>query len=724
MSAIIYFSTSDYSKYTSKLTKEHKDILENSRVVGKEIEPTTIKKGGKDDLIAIMKLSQVQLDIETNYVEFITLREITLVQIGTYSGDTQYIFDIPRLTDDEFSKLMEILKSNIIFYAHNAKFEYTVIKYVFNINLLNLRDTYILNSLLTIGLTLPKGYNSLRGIVHREFGISLDKGAQLSFDGTELTYEQLIYAVLDVVFLTAIHEVYYKDLVIWKMKNLYKLECKVIRALGDIEVNGMRLDKEYHKLTVEEYTKDLVEKRKNILEEIYKKDEVKKFLTDKKYIQKNDEYLFKWTSSKVTKTILQLIYPELVTTNKVEIKKILKSNDNLSIKQLQVLTKYVEKDIDWVETYFISNYSEELKKLDLFIKKDKFLLNLDSPKQRLILFKFWYPKLKDTKNGSLKRLNGPVILAYKKYIKAAKLVSSFGEKMFSYVQKDGKIHTTLKQLVSTGRLSSSKPNQQQAPSNNKYRNAFIAKEGRSFVILDYSAQEVLIMAEASGDVGLWYAIKNGLDAHGYSAAKVYGKKWFDLGGEAEPKHKPQTKELNELRSAAKSTTFLIAYGGSALALSERLEISHTDAIILLDAYFKAFPALKKYMDRQNLLGKKNHYSRGLPPFNRVRFYDSPNNGRDLEAIGRKAQNQPMQSGGADITKYAMVLIIEYIEKNGLREEVELIMTIHDEIICEVIDAYAEEWFIIQKRIMETAANKVIKGDWLKAEGSISKKWKK
>ena len=716
MSKIIYFSTSDYERFNESLTEEHKEILG---------EDTVIEKGNIKDLKGLLNIDRLQLDIETNFVDFITEREITLVQFGTYDGGIQYILDIPRLSKEELKILKEILSSKTIeFYIHNAKFEYTVIKQVWKIDLKKIKDTYILGKLLNNGLTLPKGYNSLRGIVFREFGYNLDKGAQLSFDGTELDYSQLLYGALDVVFLSAIHDIYYEDITIWKMRNLYTLECNTVRALGDMEVNGMLLDIEYHKNNIKDYVKNLATSRKEILTLIYEKEEVKEFLREKKFIQRHDEYLFKWTSSKVTKSVLGLVYPEISTTNKTEIKKLLKNDESLSMKQIQVLSMYVDKGYEWVESYLISNYSKELNDLGLFVKKGEFLLNLDSPVQRLELFKFWYPDLKDTKEKTLRRKKEPVVVAYKNYVKTAKLVSSFGEKMFDYVQKDGKIHTTFNQLVSTGRLSSSKPNQQQAPSNNKYRNAFVAREGRSFVILDYSAQEVLIMAQASKDEGLWYAIENELDTHGYSAAKVYGKKWFDLGGELEPKHKPDTKELNNLRTAAKSTTFLIAYGGSALSLSERLEISHKEAIQLLEDYFAAFPQLKKYMDKQNAFGKKKNFSRGLPPFNRVRFYNPPIGQGELNAIGRQSQNQPIQSGGADITKYAMVLIKSYIERHNLQDDVELTITIHDEIICEVVDEFAEDWFKIQKKIMEKAADKIIPGGWLKAEGSISKKWQK
>jgi DNA polymerase I-like protein with 3'-5' exonuclease and polymerase domains len=70
-----------------------------------------------------------------------------------------------------------------------------------------------------------------------------------------------------------------------------------------------------------------------------------------------------------------------------------------------------------------------------------------------------------------KKLKHPVIESFKKFTKASKLVSSFGRKMFNYIEKrDGRMHAGFSQLVPTGsRMSSSKPNIQQAPSTEQYR---------------------------------------------------------------------------------------------------------------------------------------------------------------------------------------------------------------------------------------------------------------
>jgi len=712
MSKIIYFSTAPYDKF--KVSKEHEEILEES----------TIIKGKKKHLKLLSQEKEVQLDVETTYTDRLYTRKITVVQMGSFDGSTQYIFDIPRLTNFEKKVLFAMLRDqDIIWYIHNAMFEYTIIKHDFGIELVNLRDTYVQAKLLTNDINLPKGYNGLAGIVNREFGYFLDKGQQLSFDGTELDYDQFIYAVLDVVFITAIHDIQEKDVKYWKMYRVYRLECEVIKALGDMQVNGMLFDFDYHKrVTVTKFEKIYAERMDHMIEIIKNDPKLVAYLEEKEYINKNDKYLFKWTSPKVNKSLIKLVIPELDTTNRQVLKKFLKDNEHLTIEQVTFLNKYIDKDTDWLETFFISKHHDEMVKLDLFIPEGKFMLNFNSSDQVLYLFKYWYPDLQNTNAKTVARMTKGILKDYKKFKQAAKMLSSFGEVMNKYKDSDGRIRTSFKQMVSTGRLSSSKPNLQQMPSTNEFRNAYYSAEGYSFVGLDFSSQEILIAAQASGDENYWEAIKKGYDLHSYSAYLIHGQKWLDAGGSAEPIGKPKTPEANAMRKSSKSLSFGLFYGSSARAIGETLNISRKEAQEMMDKYFKTFPKLASYFDRQNRYGKKHKYARGLPPFNRVRFFDNPNNKGELEAVGRQAQNFGIQGTAADITKLAMVYIIKYIYKHELKDKVKISLQVHDEIICEVVDDYANEWLNIQRVLMEKAGSVIIPGNWLKATGEVSKVW--
>jgi len=714
MSKIIVFSTHDYTNYT--ITEEHLDILGDK---------SSIIKGELKHLNFLIRQPELMLDIETNFVDSITERVVHVVQFGTIDKKYQFIFDVAALTDEELEFLKKILSFRIIFYIHNAKFEYTIIKHFFNIDIRYIRDTYLLTKLLTNGLTLEKGTLSLKELVREVKGIRLDKGAQITFDGNKMSYEQLIYASLDVYFIEEIHEEYFRDLETWKMVSLYSLECNAVRAFGDMEVTGVDFDREYHQKNVDVFKTALDKSFKEIKSIIYANKEVVEYLENNKFIQKTDEYKFKWTSHVVTKKVLKLILPDIVTTNKVELKKYLKNNkENLSTKQIIFLNYFLNKEYTKVEEMLVSGYHQNLVDLGLFVKEGEFLLNLDSPDQRLKLFKFWYPDLKDTKEKTLRRKSEPIMQAYKKYIKVSKMSSSFGEKMYEHIEKDGKIHTNFTQLVTTGRVSSSKPNLQQMPSTSEFRNAFIAPEGWSFTGVDYSSQELYVAAQASGDEGYWAAIKEGLDLHSYSASLIFGDKWFKAGGIAKPKGKPKTPELKQMRTAAKSLSFSLLYGSSALSLSENLDIPHKEALKLMEAYFEVFPKLSKYMQSKNTFGVSHKYVRALPPFGRVRFFDTPRNKGEENSIGRKSQNFPIQGSSATMTKLALVYIKDYIEKKGLQDKVKIVLTVHDEILCIAHDSIAERWYRMQVKLMEKAANKIIPGNWLGVEGGIFKRWEK
>ena len=715
MSRIIYYSSAEYDNFV--VTAEHKKILG---------EDTEIEKGTIATLKTLLIHKKLQLDVETTMVDFITEREITLLQLGDYDGNVQYIFDIPRLTDKELGLLFKILKSEIVFYIHHAMFEYTAIKQMWGIDIKHIRDTFLQAKLLTNGLTLHKGYNGLRGIVFREFGVDLDKGAQTSFDGTELNYDQFIYSVLDVVFLTAIHEINEKDIEHWKMKKVYALECATVRPVGDMHVNGILFDTEYHRAhTVTEFTKKYKESKQSMIDIIQADSAVMEYMYKHKFSQKHDEYLFKWTSPKIKKQVLKLIFPQIETSNKQILKKFLKEAKDMKFSHRLFLQNFLDGSYEKVETYLISKHHKDLVDLELFVPKNTFLLNFDSPLQRLKLFNYWYPELKDTNAKSLTRLVKGILPEYKKYIKAAKMLSSFGEKMSDYIESDKRIHPSFTQLVSTGRMSSSRPNGQNQPSTSEYRNAYYAKEGWSFVGADYSSQEILVAAQASGDEGFWYAVKNGYDLHSYSASQIYGKeKWLEAGGHWPPVGKPKTKEANNLRKASKSLSFSLFYGSSALSLADNLNIPHKEAQELMAKYYETFPALANYFKKQNSLGKNNKYSRGLAPFYRVRFYDTPVNQGDVNSIGRKSQNAGIQGTSADMTKLAMIYIKQYIEKKDLGDKVKIVLQVHDEIICEVHDSIVEKWAILQSKLMEKAADVIIPGGWLKAEAEIMKRWNK
>ena len=98
-------------------------------------------------------------------------------------------------------------------------------------------------------------------------------------------------------------------------------------------------------------------------------------------------------------------------------------------------------------------------------------------------------------------------------------------------------------------------NSQQFPSNEEFRRIFIPSAGCKLLDSDYSSMELFIAADLSKDKNMLGAIKRGLDLHGYSAYQIFGQKWLDAGGDAEPKGKPQTDAANAMRKKSKGASF-------------------------------------------------------------------------------------------------------------------------------------------------------------------------
>ena len=117
-----------------------------------------------------------------------------------------------------------------------------------------------------------------------------------------------------------------------------------------------------------------------------------------------------------------------------------------------------------------------------------------------------------TGEGILKLIDHQFARDLLEHRKIQKLLSTYARKMPEDAD-DGIIHATFNQYgADTGRFSSSDPNLQNIPRDNRFRNMFIAREGHTLVSCDYTQQEVYIMAALANDEKMKeaYAKKNGL----------------------------------------------------------------------------------------------------------------------------------------------------------------------------------------------------------------------
>ena len=351
----------------------------------------------------------------------------------------------------------------------------------------------------------------------------------------------------------------------------------------------------------------------------------------------------------------------------------------------------------------------------------KIMVKWSSPIQVLRVFKELVPKLENVNGKELiKHRNHGLIDNYIKYKEKAKLATSYGIEFLKNIKIDNKIHTSFKQVLNTGRIASNSPNMQQIPADNRFRHCFIPDENQVLVSADYSSQELCIIATGSKDP-VWLDIleKSG-DLHSECADLVFQEKWKQA----------DKKERKKLRTNVKTINFGLAYGMGPFKLANTLQISTDEAQILIDKYFSVFPSIKKFLNRLGNYGKKYGHIRTFAPFRRIRWFEDwfPNMGfsyadkKTLGTIERASKNTPIQGTGADMTKYALVLLRGRIQTCKL--PVKLVMTVHDQIDTMCHADYAEEWAETLKGIMEEAAEHILGNKLLKAEPTITTKWEK
>ena len=359
-----------------------------------------------------------------------------------------------------------------------------------------------------------------------------------------------------------------------------------------------------------------------------------------------------------------------------------------------------------------------------------------SPKQVLEVFKTLVPELDDVngKNMYKHRFKHEIIDTYIKYKEAMKLCTSYGDTFLNNLACDNKIHTSFHQILDTGRVSSSKPNMQQIPADNKYRNCFVAPQGWSFVSADYSSQELNVIAFGSKDPVWLEALEEGQDLHSTCAELVYGQQWMDSGEDncayLKKKEKCNCPSHKKLRTNVKTINFGLAYGMGPNKLADTLNISINDAKILIRKYFKAFPAIKGFLDKLGSYGVKYGYIKTFPPYNRKRWFtnwypkiwDSRASKLELGSIERASKNTPIQGASADMTKKALVHMRSWIVE--VKAPVKLVMTVHDQIDTICKNHYVETWKQDMKMLMEMAANEIVTNKLLKAEVTVSKYWTK
>jgi DNA polymerase-1 len=189
-------------------------------------------------------LPVIGVDTETTGLDPFSNR-VLLIQLGNQYE--QYVFDVARLGANAINYLRPILENqNTIKVLHNAKFDYRFLKAVHSIEMENIYDTMIAEQLLQKGRKMS-GF-SLLDVSEKYAGQKMDKSHQSTFSemvfGEKFTTGQIEYAGMDVAYLEKIMREQNMLIRRDQLERVRDIEMSVIQATADMELNGMRIDRE------------------------------------------------------------------------------------------------------------------------------------------------------------------------------------------------------------------------------------------------------------------------------------------------------------------------------------------------------------------------------------------------------------------------------------------------------------------------------------------------
>jgi DNA polymerase-1 len=268
------------------------------------------------------------------------------------------------------------------------------------------------------------------------------------------------------------------------------------------------------------------------------------------------------------------------------------------------------------------------------------------------------------------------------------------------IYSDGRVRGDFHQFGTvTSRLASANPNLQNIPTRtidgNRIRNAFVSEPGWSLIVSDYSQADLVMMAHLSQDPMLLKAYNEHLDLHQQTAD--------NCGCD---------------RSTGKTINLGLIYEmgvrtlqGNLTSIKDNKIVSKEEAVRLWEAWHRTYPFVAKYHKKMHAFAEKHGYVRTIT--GRIRLLPNILS----KEIGKRifsqhaASNSPDQGSVADTIKIATRnlfyewknkgILYDYWTKQG---HAKIISQVHDELIIEAKDEFAEELAVDVQRHMEHAVS--------------------
>lgn len=610
----------------------------------------------------------IAVDTETTGVDPHN-NKIICLQIG--DQDNQFVIDCRYINILRFKDLLE--SKTVI--GHNLKFDYKFLKHV-GIELDKVYDTMLAECIIYCGYD-SFGY-SLKDVLQRYLQIDLDKTVRtdfLSVESQPFTDKQIEYAAKDVEHLHRIRDLQTGQILKYDLSSTADLEMESLKALGDIEYNGMGFDSQKW-LENSEASERLLLSLKEDLDKTILADPILGQIYKPKYIQ---EDLFGNIDSSL----------EINYNSSLQVSKIFKAlGVDVPGTNARELSKLVKRDLDG----------------NIISSEHKFFELLQDYREQAKIVSTYG-------RGFLKYVN----------------------------KKTLRVHSDFWQIKSTGRVSSGSkmmnaPNIQNIPADNKFRNCFIAREGFTWISSDFTGQELAIMADLSGEKVFIDAINAKDDLHSISASLLFGKKVTKKDKVERTAAKTITFGLSYGMGPGKLADNLGITLQEAKDLMYKFERAFPVVTAWLKKAGKEGKANLKSVTQD--ICKRIRWYPDMKLVQQLRA-DLEEDGDNTDlwkkisiiegSTEREAKNHLIQGSGANITKDALVEVRKLVKSYNLRYDspvAYLICTVHDQIDVEVRDDLAQEFAKEMTKVMINSGKKYVTKVTIDVDTTITKRWNK
>lgn len=243
------------------------------------------------------------------------------------------------------------------------------------------------------------------------------------------------------------------------------------------------------------------------------------------------------------------------------------------------------------------------------------------------------------------------------------------------------VHADIRTLAArTSRMSISRPPLQQLPKNDAMvRTAFVPREGRVLVPVDYEQIEMRLCANFSKDPGLIEAFRTA-DATGIDFFTVMGRDIY---------REPRFAKADKRRGLVKSSLYGKIYGAGIPTMAETAGVSPEQMRPVVQAIDATYPGIKRFMSEIEDMGIRRERSEG-------QGYVVTPTGRRLPCDEGKVYtlvNYLHQGHAAEIFKRALV----DLDMAGWGDY--LVLPVHDEILLDVPSEYQGEAMTVVPKVM-------------------------